>query len=138
MYNSSYGGELYGIYLILRFLNVMWPTQPCSQGCILIKCDNLGGIKECSRRDLKLSRSKRFLGLLRAIRNLKQNLRDRNLLILFRHIKGHQDDKTNFYKLNRWAQMNILVDLHAKQRLQTQIVQGKEITSSMYYGEGWS
>ena len=34
--------------------------------------------------------------------------------------------------------MNVLVDLHAKQRLQTQIFQGKEITSSMYFGEGWS
>ena len=88
-YNSSYGGELYGIYLILRFLHAMWPTQGCSQGCILIKCDNLGGIKECSRRELKLSRSKKFLGLLRAIRNLKFILQGRNLHTLFRHIKGH-------------------------------------------------
>ena len=90
--NSSYGGELYGIYLILRFLHATWPSHPGSQGCILIKCDNLGGIKECSRQELKLSRSKKFLGLLRAIRNLKHILKGRNLHILFRHIKGHQDE----------------------------------------------
>ena len=34
--------------------------------------------------------------------------------------------------------MNFLVDLLAKQRLQNQIIQSKEITQSMYYGEGWS
>ena len=137
-YNSSYGGELYGIYLILQFLNIMWPNHLCPQGCILIKCDNLSGINDCSKRDLKLSQSKKFLSLLRAIRKLKQDLRDRNLLILFRNIKGHQDDKTKYHKLNRWAQMNVLVDLLAKQRLQNQIIQNKEIAHSLFYGEGWS
>ena len=81
---------------------------------------------------------KKFLSLLRAIRKLKQDLKKCNLLILFRHIKGHQDDKTKYHKLNRWAQMNVLVDLLAKQTLQNQIIQNKEIAHSLFYGEGWS
>ena len=64
-----------------------------------------------------------------AIRKLKQELRKRNLHILFWHIKGHQDDKLNFNQLNRWAKMNILVDLSAKERLKKQIIQIKEINS---------
>ena len=34
--------------------------------------------------------------------------------------------------------MNVLVDLHTKQRLQNQIIQSKEIALSTYYGEGWT
>ena len=82
-YNSFYGGELYGIYLIMRFLDIMWPNQTASQGCILIKCDNLAGINDFSKEDLKLSRSKNFPGLLRAIRRLKQEFRIHKLLTMF-------------------------------------------------------
>ena len=126
-YNSSYAGELYGIYLILRFLDIMWPSQTVKQGCVLIKCDNIAGMNDFSNGKLKLSRSKKILGLLRAIRNIKQKLRKRNLHILFRHIKDHQDEKLNFHQLNRWTQMNVLEDLSAKERLYKQIIQSKDI-----------
>ena len=117
-YNSSYGGEIYGIYLILRFLNEIWPDNDSKKGSIHIKCDNLEGVKDSSYNFLKISRSKKFLGLLRAIRKHTQELRNRGLNCIFGHIKGHQDDTSNYQWLDRWAQMNVLADLAAKKCLQ--------------------
>ena len=69
-YNSSYGGEIYGVYLILRFLHIMWPQELIWSGLIQIKCDNLTGINDCSYLELKISKSKKFRALLRAIRKI--------------------------------------------------------------------
>ena len=60
-YNSSYGGEIYGIYLILRFLDIMWPQERIWSGLIRIKCDNLVDVKDCSYAEIKLPKSKKFV-----------------------------------------------------------------------------
>ena len=54
---------------------------------------------------------------------------------MFAHIKGHQDDKKKFHQLNRWAQLNVIAYFSAKDRLQQHILQGTDITLSMYLGE---
>ena len=137
-YNSSYGGEIYGIYLILRFLNIMWPQESIWSGLIQIKCDNLTGINDCSYLELKLPKSKKFRALLRAIRKNMRKLEKRGLKFVLGHIKGHQDDNCLFHHLDRWAQLNVIVDQKAKKRLQIHIAYGRDTISSSFHGEGWS
>ena len=88
----------------------MWPQEPVWSGLIQIKCDNLTGINDCSYLELKLSKSKKFQALLRAIRKNMRNLKKRGLKFDLGHIKGHQDENCLFNHLDRWAQLNVIAD----------------------------
>ena len=129
---------MYGIYLICRFLQVMWPESTTLRGCVQVRCDNLAGVYDCSTHGLKSKQSKKFRGLLRAIRKNILGLRTRGLIINIQHIKGHQDDLQQFDQLSRWAQLNIIADQAAKKRLGEFLMHNSEICSSSFHGEGWS
>ena len=66
--NSSYGGELYGIYLILRFVQCMWDGNSGLQGKIKIKCDNITSIRDSMKKSLRMGSNHSFCSLNRAIR----------------------------------------------------------------------
>ena len=114
----------------------MWPDNNIRKGSIHIKCENLTGVKDSSYTHLKISRSNKFLGLLRAIRKHTQELRDKGLHFVFEHIKGHQDDTSRFQWLDCWAQMNVLTKIASNKCLQEQIINNQEVSSSAYHGEG--
>ena len=67
-----------------------------------------------------------------------RNLRKRGLKFELSHIKGHQDENCLFHNLDRWAQLNVIADQKAKQRLQIHIINGRDTMSSTYHEEGWS
>ena len=52
------------------------------------------------------------------------------------HIKGHQGDAENFQNLTRWAQINVMADHKAKQKLSEFIIPGNEVKLSVFHGEG--
>ena len=56
--NSSYGGDVYGIYLISRFLIHMWPANGCYSGQIELQCDNLTGMNDSSEKNMKTRKTK--------------------------------------------------------------------------------
>ena len=129
---------MYGIYLILRFLDIMWPHKTNWRGIIQIKCDNLTGVNDCSYSELKLPQAKKIRALLRAIRKNMRILEKRGLKFDLGHIKGHQDENCLFHHLDRWAQLNVIADQKAKDRLQSHIANGQETLSSTFHEEGWS
>ena len=45
--NSSYGGEIYRLYLICWFLHEMWFHNVSFSVRVHIRCDNLAGIYDC-------------------------------------------------------------------------------------------
>ena len=98
--NTSYGGELYGIYIVLRFIVQMW-KQDSTKGKIRIRCDNLSGVFDSNQTHLNTKRSKTFRAILRAIKKNILLLKNRGLTISLSHIKGHQDDEENFQNLTR-------------------------------------
>ena len=112
--NTSYGGELYGIYIVLRFILQMWRQDTGKKEKIRIRCDNLSGILDSNQTKLKTKRSKTFRAILRSIKKNILLLKNRGLIISLSHIKGHQDDEENFQNLTRWAQLNVIADHKAK------------------------
>lgn len=57
--NSSYGGELYGIYIVLRFILEMWDGSNNKTGKIRIRCNNLAGVLDNTQTALKQKDQKR-------------------------------------------------------------------------------
>ena len=56
--NSSYGGEIYCIYLVCRFLSDMWPEQLIYLGRVELRCDNKSGVWDCMDDCLKTRKMK--------------------------------------------------------------------------------
>ena len=59
-------------------------------------------------------------------------------MVTIQHVKRHQDDVAQFDELSRWAQLNVLVDQEAKKRLLEFFMQGGDVRSSAFHGEGWT
>ena len=116
----------------------MWPANGCYSGQIELQCDNLTGVNDSSEKNMKTRKTKKFRGLLRAIRKTLHKLRLRGLSVNMKHVKGHQDKYTYFEELPRWAQLNILADQEAKKRLLEFLMNGGDVKSSSYHGEGWT
>ena len=51
--NSLYGGELCGIYIVLRFIVKIWDGSNNQKGEIKIRCDNLSGVLDSLQIALK-------------------------------------------------------------------------------------
>ena len=115
--NSSYGGELYGLYLILRFVQEMWEENRGFIGKIRIKCDNITSVRDSMKKSLKMRSQQSFQSLNRAVRKHIADLEKAGLEIESGHIKGHQDDIHRYKTLLRWSQLNSLVDEKARGRL---------------------
>ncbi len=116
----------------------MWKEDNEKRGKIRIRCNTLSGILDSNQPNLKTKRSKTFRAILRAIKKNLLLLKNRGLIISLSHIKGHQDDEGNFQNLSRWDQLNVIADHKAKKRLAEFFLQGIEVKSSTYHGEGWS
>ena len=54
--SSSYGEELYGIYIVLRFIIYMLEERDGKPGVIKIKCDDLTGVLDFSKKELKIKK----------------------------------------------------------------------------------
>ena len=99
--NFSYGGEVYGIYLVCRFSSDMWPERLVYLGRVDLRCDNKSGVWDCTNACLKTRKMKKFRGLLRAIKKTLSDLKRRGLVVTIQHVKGHQDDVAQFDELSR-------------------------------------
>ena len=130
--NPSYGREIYVIYLVFRFLHSMWPKNKYLSGRVEILCDNLTGVGDSSDDQLKTRKK----GTLRAIKKNIINLYQRGIKMKIKHTKGHQDNLIYFEDIFRWNQRNVLVDQAAKKILMEFFMQGVELRSSSFHGEG--
>jgi hypothetical protein len=83
-------------------------------GKATVGCDGLGTVKIIEKA-LKTTKSNmEQFDSIRAINKVRKSC---NFTTQLRHVKGHQDDHSNFYNLDRWAQLNVIVDTMAKRKL---------------------
>ena len=75
---SSYGGEMYRIYIVLRFILEIWDESNNNLGKIRTRCNNLAGDLDSTQTKLKTKRSKTFRAILRAIKKDIAGLRKKN------------------------------------------------------------
>ena len=59
--NSPYGGELYSIYIVLRFIADMWDSSSNKSVNIRIRCNNLSVMLDSSQTALNIEKTKNFL-----------------------------------------------------------------------------
>jgi hypothetical protein len=111
---GSYRSELGGIYGGLSHVALICKHLKISNGHITIGCDGLGAVQIIDKEFTVTKSNANQFDMIRAINKLRRDLPIRSSL---RHVKGHQDDHINFYLLDRWAQMNVLADTMAKQKL---------------------
>ena len=103
--------EITGIYFLLLHLFSLCKTHQITTGHINIHCDGLSAIQR-----LEYYRAGSFISgpnfdVVNAITALRDKI---PLTIEFHHIKGHQDKGSAYNNLTRLAQLNVLVDHHAK------------------------
>ena len=98
----------------------------------------MAGVLDSNQSKLKTKKSKIFRAILRAIKKNIIALENKGLTINLSSIKRHQDDAENFQNLSRWAQLNVMADHKAKQRLSIFLLQGIDVKPSTFHGEGWS
>ena len=60
--NSSYGREMYRIYIALRFILEMWDKSNKKPGKIRIRCDDLAGVLDSTQTELK-TKNRKYSGL---------------------------------------------------------------------------
>jgi hypothetical protein len=100
-------GGLSHVALISKHLKI-------DKGKIMLACDCLGAVKIIDR---EFEVTKCNMGQFDVIRSINRLRKTSTFKSSLRHVKGHQDDSMNYYQLDRWAQMNVLVDMMAKQKL---------------------
>jgi hypothetical protein len=108
--------ELIGILGIATQIQQICNEFGIDRGQIEIGCDGLGAISVL-QSDVPIIRSSwSHFDIIKAIKSI---IKHSPLTWKFRHILGHQDDDLEFTNLDRWAQLNVLVDTIAKRKITT-------------------
>jgi hypothetical protein len=103
---------LMAVHLILLGINELDPTL-ARKVTVYLDCkgalDKVGGLplghlpEKCKHSDI--------------LKNILVNCAKLSYAVVFEHIEAHQDDRMDFHRLSRPAQLNCAVDAGAKQRL---------------------
>ena len=111
---GSYRSELGGLYGAL--LHTYFISQRCNitTGNVTLGCDGLGAVNIIEKAFKTTKSNMEQFDVIRAINTLRAKC---PFKVRLKHVKGHQDDSMNFYNLDRWAQLNVLVDSMAKLKL---------------------
>lgn len=112
---NSTRSELAGILAILQYIISIQDANDISGGKVEIGCDGLAALKAIWRIDKGFVRAKdKHFDILQAIKQCEKIIK---ASVIYRHVKGHQDDTKDFNQLDRWAQLNVMADAMAKERL---------------------
>jgi hypothetical protein len=112
----SHRSETFGLLGTILTVNAICTSNNITEGSITAKCDGEGIIKLLQWLHPITKNSRKHFDLLLAI---QRAVEVSPLQWQFTHLAGHQDDHTDYSQLDRWAQLNILVDLEAKKKLTT-------------------
>ena len=117
---GSYRSELGGLYGAMLHTSLISQRFKISSGKVELGCDGLGAVNIIEKAFKTTKSNMEQFDAIRAINTLRAAC---TFKIKLRHVKGHQDDAINFYNLDRWAQLNVLVDSMAKQKLTEALAQ---------------
>jgi hypothetical protein len=127
---GSHRSELIGILGIITHINKICNTNNIRRGGIEIGCDGQGALNAIQSNHLITKSTWKHFDIIKSIRHsMKQSTLNWTLC----HVKGHQDDDTEYNQLNRWAQLNVLVDKMAKEKLSTDLPNIATIRQRPFY-----
>ena len=133
---SAYRSELSGLYAIAVMVEAVCKVFRIQSGSIEIGCDGISALRQATAEtDLSNPHLSQF-DLIAAIRHI---IHRTPIKWKARHVKGHQDDDETIV-LDRWALINIDMDLKAKEhwhRMQSDRSTPGFIQQEIY-GEPWS
>lgn len=110
----AHRSEMFGILALILLVNKLCTHHQITEGRITAKCDGEGTIKVL-RNLYKITKNTRkhydlIISITKALELSPLNWN-------FHHLDGHQDDYKSFEELDRWAQLNVMVDKDAKKCL---------------------
>ena len=109
---SAYRSELVGLLALLEQLHNFTIDYSIMDGETTIACDGVNALDKVKYKGIdKLSPNTKHSDIVSAIKQRRQTLA---IDIITRHVKGHQDDLMDFDELDRYAQLNVMMDIDAK------------------------
>jgi hypothetical protein len=103
----AHRSEMFGIFALILMVNALCTKNDIQEGHITAKCDGEGTIKILHNLHVITKNTRKHFDLIIAI---TKALNKSPLTWTFAHIDGHQDDHVEFNRLDRWAQLNVMVD----------------------------
>ena len=110
----AHRSEMFGILALVLMVNAICKANNIQDGHITAKCDGEGTIKILQQLYSVTKNSRKHYDLIIAITKV---VKMSPLKWTFTHLDGHQDDHMDFEELDRWAQLNVIVDKAAKLKL---------------------
>lgn len=129
---STYRSELTGIYSIMVCVKNLCEFYNITAGSIELGCDGQSALDKAFNYVALIKVEDSNYDLLASIRNLWANS---PIQWKFRYIKGHQDDVQSWDQLDRWAKLNIEMDLRAKDHIKIAMISSRHYT---LIGKPWS
>lgn len=104
--SNSYRAELTGLLESIRFTNTLCKEAKLAKGTCTIYCDSKGALNATFGHKRPTPRWSSY----DLVRQLREELKSSIITWKYKHVKGHQDNKTSFRNLNVIAQGNVVVD----------------------------
>jgi hypothetical protein len=117
----AHRSEMFGMLSVILLANQICHDNDITEGNITAKCDGEGTVKILQNLYRITKNTRKHFDL---IISISAAVKLSPLTWDFQHIDGHQDDHKEFEELDRWAQLNVIVDKEAKQIL-TKIIRLK-------------
>ena len=113
-YQCAHRSEMFGLLGGILTANALCKANGITSGTITAKCDGEGTILIVQWLHDITNNSRQHYDL---IHSIKEAIDVSPLTWTFEHIDGHQDDYLSYSQLDRWAQLNVIVDDAAKRKL---------------------
>ena len=112
---NAYQSEIVGLLAILDTLTSICTEHNLSHGRLTIGCDGISALKSARNCTINsVNPKQKHSDILSAIAKLKDKL---SIDLDFIHVKGHQDDLQDYADLDRLGQLNVMMDIEAKELL---------------------
>ena len=134
--SGSYRGELlslYALHAIVLAMSIVFDFEPEIGNQIF--CDNESALEMARDSTLRLRQNIGHSDIIRAIRVIKNQ--QKGDPPEYKHVYGHQEEKTAYRKLAREAQLNCYVDEKAKDHLKQAYLAASEGGARLPHEEVW-
>ena len=135
---DSHRCEMAGLYAIILLVHTVCKHYGITQGAMLVTCDNKHALRTLRPGYIPDPQEPNF-DLVLATWTLLQEL---PITVSGQHVKGHQDDHKMYFLLDRYGQLNVDMDHHAKKYWQEVALSDRHTgvpqpASCQIYKEGW-
>jgi hypothetical protein len=111
---SAYRSELAGIFSIMIFIKKLCEFYNISSGAIELGCDGQSTLDKAFNYVALIHLEEPNHDILHALCTLWAQS---PISWKFKHVRGHQDDRSSIESLDRWAKLNVEMDTKAKRHM---------------------